>query len=53
MRWLDQYVELNLYIATSPKQQSVDRYVAPFWHIILTLNQPFWYGYEKKVRKYN
>jgi len=37
---LDQHAELDPYSASSPKQQSVDRPVAPFGHIILILSQP-------------
>ena len=37
---LDQYAELDFYIASSLKQQSADRHVAPFGHIILILSQP-------------
>ena len=32
---LDQYVELNLYSASSVKQPSIGRYVAPLGNIIL------------------
>ena len=32
---LDQHAELDFYSASSLKQQSADRHVAPLWHIIL------------------
>jgi hypothetical protein len=32
--------DLDFYSASSRKQQSADRYVAPLGHIILTLSQP-------------
>jgi hypothetical protein len=32
---VDQYVELGFYSASSLKQQSSDRYVAPLWHVIV------------------
>jgi hypothetical protein len=32
---LDQHAELDFYSASSLKQQSVGRHVAPLWHIIL------------------
>jgi hypothetical protein len=37
---LDQYAELDFYSASSLKQQSAGRHVAPFGHIILILSQP-------------
>jgi hypothetical protein len=37
---LDQHVEMNLYSASSLKQQSADRHVAPLGHIILIPSQP-------------
>jgi len=37
---LDQYAELDFYSASSLKQQSADRHVAPLRHIILILSQP-------------
>jgi len=37
---LDQHAELDFYSATSLKQQSVDRHVAPLGHIILIPSQP-------------
>ena len=37
---LDQYAELNFYSASSLKQQSADRIVAPLRHIILIPSQP-------------
>ena len=37
---LDQHPELDLYNASSLKQQSADRHVAPLWHIILITSQP-------------
>ena len=37
---LDQHAELDFYSASSLKQQSADRHVAPLWHIILILSQP-------------
>ena len=37
---LDQHVELDFYIASSLKQQSADRHVAPLGHIILIPSQP-------------
>jgi hypothetical protein len=37
---LDQHALLDLYSASSPKQQSEDRHVAPLWHIILIPSQP-------------
>jgi hypothetical protein len=37
---LDQHAELDFYSASSLKQQSTDRHVAPLWHIILILSQP-------------
>jgi hypothetical protein len=37
---LDQYAELDFYSASSFKQQSAGRHVAPLGHIILILSQP-------------
>ena len=37
---LDQHSELDLYSASSLKQQCVGRHVAPFGHIILIPSQP-------------
>ena len=37
---LDQHAEVDLYSASSLKQQSADRHVAPLKHIILIPNQP-------------
>jgi len=37
---LDQHTELDFYSASSLKQQSVDRHVAPLGHIILIPSQP-------------
>ena len=37
---LDQHGELDLYSASSLKQQSVDRYFTPLGHIILIPSQP-------------
>ena len=37
---LDQHAELDFYSASSLKQQSADRHVAPLGHIILLPNQP-------------
>ena len=37
---LYQYAKLDLYSASSLKQQSVDRHVAPLGHIILIPSQP-------------
>jgi hypothetical protein len=37
---LDQHAELDCYSASSLKQQSVDRHVAPLGHIILIPSQP-------------
>ena len=37
---LDQHAELDIYSASSLKQQSADRHVAPLVHIILILSQP-------------
>ena len=37
---LDQHAELDSYSATSLKQQSADRHVTPFGHIILIPCQP-------------
>jgi transposase len=37
---LDQHVELDFYSASSLKQQSAGRQVAPLGHIILILRQP-------------
>jgi len=34
-----QHAELDFYSASSLKQQSADRHVAPFGHIILILSQ--------------
>jgi hypothetical protein len=36
---LDQHAELDFYIASSLKQQSADRHVAPLGHIILIPSQ--------------
>ena len=36
----DQYAELDFYSASSLKQQSAGRHVAPLRHIILILSQP-------------
>ena len=46
MRWwwgpliLDQHAYLDVYSASSMKQQSVDRHVAPLGHIISSPSQP-------------
>ena len=37
---LDQHAELDFYIASSLKQQTADRHVAPLGHIILIPSQP-------------
>ena len=37
---LDQHAELDFYIASSLKQQSADRHVAPLGHIILIPSRP-------------
>jgi len=37
---LDQHAELDFYSASSLKQQSTVRHVAPLGHIILILSQP-------------
>ena len=37
---LDQHAELDFYSASSLKQQSAGRYVAPLGHIILIPSQP-------------
>jgi hypothetical protein len=37
---LDQHAELDFYSASSLKQQSADKHVAPLWHIILIPSQP-------------
>jgi hypothetical protein len=37
---LDKHAELDFYSASSLKQQSADRHVAPLGHIILILSQP-------------
>ena len=37
---LDQHTELDFYCASSLKQQSVGRHVAPLGHIILIPSQP-------------
>ena len=37
---LDQHVELIFYSASSLKEQSAGRHVAPLGHIILILRQP-------------
>ena len=37
---LDQHADLDFYSASSLKQQSADRHVAPLGHIILILSQP-------------
>ena len=37
---LDQHAELDFYSASSLKQQSADRHVAPLGHIILIPSQP-------------
>jgi hypothetical protein len=37
---LDQHTELDIYSASSQKQQSTGRYVAPLGHNILILSQP-------------
>jgi predicted alpha/beta hydrolase len=37
---LDQHAELDFYSASSLKQQSADKHVAPLGHIILIPNQP-------------
>ena len=36
----DQHAKLDLYSASTLKQQSAARHVAPVWHIILIPNQP-------------
>jgi predicted secreted Zn-dependent protease len=37
---LSQHVELDVYSASLPKQQSTERNVAPVGHIFMTLSQP-------------
>ena len=37
---LDQHAELDFYSASSLKQQSADRHIAPLGHIILIPSQP-------------
>jgi hypothetical protein len=37
---LDQHTELDYYSASSLKQQSAGRHIAPLGHIILTPSQP-------------
>ena len=37
---LDQHAELDIYSASSLKEQSADRHVAPLAHIILIPSQP-------------
>ena len=37
---LDQHTDLDFYSASSLKQQSTERHVAPLRHIILIPNQP-------------
>ena len=37
---LDEHAELDFYSASSRKQQSADRHVAPLGHIILIPSQP-------------
>jgi len=37
---LDQHAEMDFYGASSLKQQSAERHVAPFGHIILISSQP-------------
>ena len=37
---LDQHAEFDFYIASSVKQQSTDKHVAPLEHIILIPSQP-------------
>jgi hypothetical protein len=37
---LDQHAQLDFYSASSLKQQSAGRHVAPLGHIILVLSQP-------------
>ena len=37
---LDHHAGLDLYSASSLKQQSADRHVAPLWHIILIPSKP-------------
>jgi hypothetical protein len=37
---LDQHAELDFYSASSLKQQSADKHVAPLGHIILIPSQP-------------
>jgi hypothetical protein len=37
---LDQHIELDLYSASSLKQQSAGRHIAPLGHIILIPKQP-------------
>jgi hypothetical protein len=37
---LDQHIELDVYSASSLKQQSAGRHIAPLGHIILIPNQP-------------
>ena len=37
---LDQHTQLDFYSASSLKQHSVSRHVAPLWHIIVIQSQP-------------
>jgi hypothetical protein len=39
--WIDQHAELDFYSASSLKQQSTGRHVAPFGHIIPIPSKPF------------
>jgi len=46
---LDQHAELDFYSASSLKQQSAGRYVAPLWYIILIPSQPV-YSFSLMLR---
>jgi hypothetical protein len=49
---LDQHAELDFYSASSLKQQSVDRHVAPLGHIIMIPSQPSLCSYSVMLHAY-
>jgi hypothetical protein len=44
----DRHAELDFYNASSLKQQSAGRHVAPLGHIILIPSQPVWIGVKQQ-----
>jgi len=47
---LDQHIELDFYSASSLKQQSAGKHVAPFGHIFLIPSQPIFVSFFLMLR---